>query len=108
MAMRECSGAAQRGVAVCAAATGFAGMTALAIAGLSTTEACAARTSGLLCRGLLSYEATVAMHDRDARVQQCRSADRMLCAQRCHQSAAAVSLARILKHNQGFCRRTGR
>jgi hypothetical protein len=75
---RRCS--AGRG-AVCTAATGFAGVAALAIAELSTTGACTARMGCLLCRGLLSCEATMTIRDRLARVQQCRSADRMLCAQ---------------------------
>ena len=40
--------------AVCTAAIGFTGVTALAIAELSTTETFAARMSCLLCRGLFS------------------------------------------------------
>jgi len=52
---------------VCTAAAGFAGLTALAIAELlSTTEAFAARTSCLLCRGLFSCAATVLERDNDA------------------------------------------
>ena len=39
---------------VCTAFAGFAGVTALAIAELSTTEAFVACTSCLLCRGLFS------------------------------------------------------
>ena len=67
--------------AVCTAATGFAGVTALAIAELITTEAIVARTSCLLCRGLLSCLPIVLMRDRDAWVQQRCSAGRVLCAQ---------------------------
>ena len=67
--------------AVCAAAAGFAGVTALAIAELSTTEAFAACMSCLLCRGLLSCGPTVFIDDTDAWVQRRFSAGRMLCAQ---------------------------
>jgi len=66
---------------VCTAATGFAGVAALAIAELSTTGALAARVIRLLCRGLLSCGPTVLMRDRDAWVQQRCSAGRVLCAQ---------------------------
>ena len=51
----RCAGAAallSGARAVCTAAISFARMATLAIAGLSTAEACAARTSCLLCRGL--------------------------------------------------------
>ena len=41
---------------VCTAAAGFAGVTALAIAEISTTGAIAAHASCLLCRGLISIE----------------------------------------------------
>jgi len=58
-----------------------AGVATLAIAGLSTTEACAARTGFLLCRGLLACEATAIMRDNDARVPRRCSAGRVLCAQ---------------------------
>jgi len=67
--------------AVCTAATGFAGVTALAIAELSTTGALAARVIRLLCRGLFSCGPTVLMRDRDAWVQRRCSAGRVLCAQ---------------------------
>ena len=63
------------------AAAGFAGVTALAIAELSTTEAIAARTSCLLCRGLFSCGAAAFVHDDDAWVQRRCSAGRMMCAQ---------------------------
>ena len=46
---------------VCTAAAGFAGVAALAIAELSTTEAFAARASCLLCRGLFLRGHTVLM-----------------------------------------------
>ena len=55
---------------VCTAAAGFAGVTALAIAELSTTEAIAARTSCLLCRGLFSCDPSVFIHNDDAWVQR--------------------------------------
>jgi hypothetical protein len=55
---------------VCAAAAGFACVTALAIAELSTTEAFAACMSCLLCRGLFSCGPTVRVHENDAWVQR--------------------------------------
>ena len=63
------------------AAAGFAGVTALAIAELSATEAFAACTSCLLCRGLLSCGPAVFAHDNDAWVQRRCPAGRMICAQ---------------------------
>jgi hypothetical protein len=54
---------------------------ALAIAGLSTTGAIAARASCLLCRGLLSCNPAVFVGDIDAWVQLRCSAGRMMCAQ---------------------------
>ena len=66
---------------VCTAAAGFAGVTALAIAELSTTEAIAARASCLLCRGLFSCGPAVFAHDDDAWVQRRCSVGRMMCAQ---------------------------
>ena len=66
---------------VCTAATGFADVTALAIAELSTTEAFAARVSCLLYRGLFSCGPTVFVRDNDAWVQQRCSVGRMMCAQ---------------------------
>ena len=66
---------------VCAAAAGFAGVTALAIADLSTTEAFAARASCSLCRGLFSSGPAVFAHDYDALVQRRCSMGRMMCAQ---------------------------
>ena len=66
---------------VCAAAAGFAGVTALAIAELSTTGALTARAIRLLCRGLFSCGPTVLMRDRDVWVQRRCSAGRVLCAQ---------------------------
>ena len=56
-------------------------MTALAIAELSTTEAFAACTSCLLCRGLFSCGPLVFEHDSDAWVQQRCPAGCMLRAQ---------------------------
>jgi hypothetical protein len=62
-------------------AAGFAGVTALAIAELSTTtEAFAASTRILLCRGLFSCVASVFVHGYDAWVQRCCSVGRMVCA----------------------------
>ena len=52
--------------AACTAATGFADVAALAMPSLSTTEAFAARTIRLLCRGLFSCVAIVHLHDSDA------------------------------------------
>ena len=66
---------------VCTASAGFAGVTALAIAEICTTEAFAARASCLLYRGLFSCGAAVLKHDDDARVQRHCSAERMMCAQ---------------------------
>ena len=79
--MRVCSDAARGAYDVCAAAAGFAGVAALAIAGLSTTGAIAACTSCLLCRGLFSCGYAVFVHDDDAWVQRRCSAGRMMCAQ---------------------------
>jgi len=67
--------------AVCTAATEFAGVAALAIAELSTTETFAACMSCLLCRGLFSCSPTVYVHDNDAWVQRRCSVGRMMCAQ---------------------------
>ena len=66
---------------VCTAAAGFAGVAALAIAELSTTEAIAARASCLLCRGLFWCGPAVFVHDDDAWVQRRCSAGRMMCVQ---------------------------
>ena len=67
---------------VCTAAAGFAGLAALAIAELSTTEAIAARASCLLCRGLFWCGPALFGHDDgDAWVQRGCSAGRMMCAQ---------------------------
>jgi hypothetical protein len=68
----RCAGAAallSGARAACTAATGFAGVAALAIAEISTTEALAARVIRLLRRGLFSCGPTVLMRDRDARVR---------------------------------------
>ena len=75
--------AAQLGGAhdVCTAAAGFAGVTALAIAELSTTDAFAACTSCLLCRGLFSCGHAVFDYDNDVSVQRRCSAGRMMRAQ---------------------------
>ena len=54
---------------------------ALAIAELSTTEAFAARANCLLCRGLLSSDPALFVHDCDAWVQQCGSVGRMMPTQ---------------------------
>ena len=67
--------------AVCTAATGFAGETALAMAELSTTAASATCVSCLLCRSLFSWVVVVPMRDRDAWAQRRCSAGRVLCAQ---------------------------
>ena len=67
--------------AACTAATGFAGVAALAIAELSTTEAFAACMSCLLCRGLFSRGPAVFVHDNDAWLQQRCSVGRMMCVQ---------------------------
>ena len=74
----RCAGAAallSGARAVCTAATGFAGVTALAIAELSTTGAFAARVIRLLRRGLLLRGTMVpkAMRDGDAWVQRVES-----------------------------------
>jgi hypothetical protein len=66
---------------VCTAAARFAGVTALAIAEISTTEAFAARACCLLCRGLFLCGAAVFVHDDDAGVQRRCSAGRMMRAQ---------------------------
>jgi hypothetical protein len=63
------------------AAAGFAGVTALAIAELSATEAFAACTSCLLCRGLFSCGHAVFVHDDDAWLQRRCPAGRIMCAQ---------------------------
>ena len=67
--------------AACTAANGFADVAALAMPSLSTTEAFAARTIRLLCRGLFYCAAIVRMRDSDAWVQLCCSTGRVLCAQ---------------------------
>ena len=67
--------------AACTAGTGSTDVAALAVAELSTTEACAVRAIRLLCRGLFSCVATVHVCDADAWVQLCCSAGRVLCAQ---------------------------
>jgi hypothetical protein len=59
----------------------FAGVTALAIAELSTTEAFAACMSCLLCRGLFSCGTAVSVHDGDAWVQRRCSVGRMMHTQ---------------------------
>jgi hypothetical protein len=66
---------------VCTASAGFAGVTALAIAELSTTEAFVARASCLLCRGLFSCGPAVFVHDDDAWAKWHCSVGRMMCAQ---------------------------
>ena len=63
------------------AAAGFAGVAALAIAELSTTEAFAACMSCLLRRGLFLRAALVHERDQDAWMQQRCPAGCMLCAQ---------------------------
>ena len=63
------------------AAIRFAGVSALAIAELSTTEAFAACTSCLLRRGLFMHAALVHERDQDAWMQQRCPAGCMLCAQ---------------------------
>jgi hypothetical protein len=66
---------------VCTAAAGFAGVAALAIAELSTTETFAACTICLLCRGLFSCGHAVFVHDDDVWVHRRCSVGRMMCAQ---------------------------
>jgi hypothetical protein len=56
-------------------------VTALAIAELSTTEAFAARTSCLLCRGLFPCGPAVFVLDNDAWVQRRCSEGRKMSAQ---------------------------
>ena len=87
------------------AAAGFAGVAALAIAELSTTEAFAARASCLLCHGLLSCGLVVFVHDSDAWAQRRCSAGRMMCAQlaldrRCD----GAGNSRIKHDHRGICR----
>ena len=67
--------------AVCTAGTGSTDVAALAVAELSTTEACAVRAIRLLCRGLFSCVAMVRVCDANAWVQLCCSAGRVLRAQ---------------------------
>jgi uncharacterized PurR-regulated membrane protein YhhQ (DUF165 family) len=73
----------------------IAGVTALAIAELSTTtEAFAASTRILRSRGLFSYAASVLVGDCNTRVLQRCSARRAVCVQLRHQvRAAAMALA---------------
>ena len=78
--------------AVCTAAAGFAGVTALAIAELSTTEAFAACMSCLLRRGLFLRAALVYERDQDAWMQQRCPAGCMLCAQLQLGFAAVVAM----------------
>jgi hypothetical protein len=66
---------------VCTAAAGFADVTELAIAELSTTEGIATHLIRLLCRGLFSCGPTLGVHDDDAWVQQRCSVGRVMCAQ---------------------------
>jgi hypothetical protein len=71
-ARMRCAGAAallSGARAACTAATGFAGVAALAIAELSTTEALAARTSYQLLRGLHLAAAAVFDSGRSSRMQ---------------------------------------
>ena len=75
------------------------------IAELSTTEAFAARASGLLYHGLFSCGPAVFAHDDDAWVQRRCSAGRMVFAQLLLDSQVwrRWQLRRI-KHDRGFCR----
>ena len=57
--------------AVCTAGTGSTDVAALAVAELSTTEACAVRAIRLLCRGLFSCVAMVQVRISVAWVQLC-------------------------------------
>ena len=66
---------------VCTATAGFTGVTALAIAELSTTETFAACASCLLYRGLFSCGPVVFVRDDDAWVQRCCSVGRTVCAE---------------------------
>ena len=67
--------------AMCTAAAGFAGVTAMPRAELSTTGAIAARANCLLCRGLFSCGPAVLIRDGDAWVQRWCSVGRTMCAQ---------------------------
>ena len=81
-------------------------MAAQAIAELSTTGACAARTSYVLCRGLFSFGAAVFVRDYDARVQLACSAGRVLRAQLPPDSQMwrrGAGNYRV-EHNRGLCR----
>ena len=83
-ARMRCAGAAallSGARAACTAATGFAGVAALAIAESSAIEARAAHTGCVLCRGLYLSGATVPMRDFDAWVQLSCPAGRVLRAQ---------------------------
>ena len=66
---------------MCASAAAFAGVAALAIAELCTTEAFAACSRRLLRRGLPSGGPPARVYDSDARVQRRCSLGRMMCAQ---------------------------
>jgi hypothetical protein len=82
------------------AATGFAGVAALAIAELSTTDDFAACMSCLLCRGLFSCGPSVFVHDNDAWVQRRCPAGRVLWAQLLLDSQV---WRRCYMRNGGFC-----
>ena len=91
--------------AVCTAGTGFAGVVALAIAELSTTEAFAARMIRLLVCGLFSCVAMMHVHNSDAWVQLCCSAGRVLRAQLPPDSQVCGGAGSCrVKHNRGLCR----
>ena len=91
--------------AVCTAGTGFAGVAALAIAELSTTEAFAARMIRLLVCGLFSCVAMMHVHNSDAWVQLCCSAGRVLRAQLPPDSQVCGGAGSCrVKHNRGLCR----
>jgi hypothetical protein len=87
-------------------AAGFAGVAALAIAELSTSETFAARTSCLLCSGLFSCGHAGFEHDDDAWLQRRCPAGRIMCAQDAAGFAgvAALAIAELIKHDRDICR----
>ena len=89
---------------VCAAAAGFADVVSMRRAESSTTEAIAACTSCLLCRGLLSCGPAVLVHDHDAR---CSGAARRAacCVHSCRwiRRCDGAGNCRI-KRDRGYCR----
>ena len=86
-------------------AAGFAGVAALTIAELSTTETFAACTSCLLCRGLFSCGHAVFEPDDDAWLQRRCPAGRIMCAQDVAGFAgAALAIADLIQHDRDIRR----